>query len=236
MKNVLVTGSCRSIGLKIAEMYAKNGFNVFVTGRNPEKAAKIANSIGAKGFFACDFNDDDACEKLFEAAVKTLGNIDILVNNAGVYECSEIEKARQLDEIINVNFKTPYKLAALCIPEMKKRKFGRIINIGSVSGAIGEAYAVSYSMTKSSYSGFSKALGLEVAQFGITVNTINPGWVETDMTAEDACSADEIVDVVPQKRFVTPEEIAHACLYLTSDHARGITGQSINVCAGISMG
>lgn len=121
---------------------------------------------------------------------------------------------------------------------MKKQNFGRIINIGSISGIVGEAYATLYSMTKSSFIGFSKALALETAQYGITINTIHPGWVDTslihngNMTFED----NELIETIPQRRFIEPSEIASLAEYLASPEAKGLTGQSINLCAGISMG
>ena len=121
---------------------------------------------------------------------------------------------------------------------MKKKNWGRIINIGSISGMVGEANATLYSATKSALSGFTKALALEVAQNNITVNQINPGWVNTPL-ANDALNEEEkqeIIDVTPQKRFIEPIEIAKLCEYLISDNAKGITGQNINLCAGLSIG
>ena len=123
---------------------------------------------------------------------------------------------------------------------MKERKFGRIVNIGSISGVMGEAGASAYSAAKSGLIGMTKALALELAEFNITVNTINPGWVETELgsnSIEDSgFSRDEILDTIPQKRFVEPVEIANLVQYLISDKAKGITGQSINLCAGLSVG
>ena len=125
------------------------------------------------------------------------------------------------------------------IPHMKKNKFGRVINIGSISGVMGEAYASMYSATKAGLIGLSKATGLELAEFGITVNTINPGWVDTELgksSIEDSeFSEEEILESIPQRRFVKPEEIAGLVKYLISEEAKGITGQSINICAGLSV-
>ena len=123
---------------------------------------------------------------------------------------------------------------------MKEQKWGRIINIGSISGVMGEANASVYSASKASLIGFSKALALEIAKDNITVNTINAGWVDTELgnesIDESEFSKEEIMEIIPQKRFVTPEEIAKLIKYLISDDARGITGQSINLCAGLSVG
>jgi NAD(P)-dependent dehydrogenase (short-subunit alcohol dehydrogenase family) len=131
-------------------------------------------------------------------------------------------------------------LSKIAIPYMKKQKFGRIINIGSISGVMGEAHASLYSATKSGLIGFSKAVGLELAEYGITVNTINPGWVDTELgnsSIEDGeFTKEEILDCIPQRRFVEPKEIAGLVKYLISEKAKGITGQSINICAGLSVG
>ena len=123
---------------------------------------------------------------------------------------------------------------------MKANKWGRIINIGSISGVMGEACASMYSATKASLIGLTKAVALELAQDNITINTINPGWVETELgnsSVEDSeFSKDEIIECVPQKRFVEPSEIAEMIKYLISEQAKGVTGQSINLCAGLSVG
>ena len=123
---------------------------------------------------------------------------------------------------------------------MKSKKWGRIVNIGSISGVMGEACASLYSATKSGLIGGTKALALELAGYGITVNTINPGWVETEMGNNSANDGDwtkeEVIECIPQKRFVSPNEIASMVKYLISDDAKGVTGQSINLCAGLSVG
>ena len=126
------------------------------------------------------------------------------------------------------------------IPNMKNKKFGRIVNIGSISGVMGEANACLYSATKAGLIGLTKSTALELAEFGITVNTINPGWVDTELgnaSIEDSeFSKEEILDCIPQRRFVAPVEIAGMVEYLISDKAKGVTGQSINLCAGLSVG
>jgi len=123
---------------------------------------------------------------------------------------------------------------------MKTKGFGRIINIGSISGVMGEADASLYSASKSGLIGATKALALELAEFGITVNTINPGWVDTDLgnfsANEGEFTKEEIVECIPQRRFVEPSEIAGMVRYLISDRAKGVTGQSINLCAGLTCG
>jgi len=119
---------------------------------------------------------------------------------------------------------------------MKVQKWGRIINIGSISGAVGEANASLYSASKAGLIGMTKALALELAEFGITSNVINPGWVKTDLV--DNANLDMIseIDCVPQRRFIEPLEIAKMVEYLICEHAKGVTGQSLNLCAGLSLG
>ena len=123
---------------------------------------------------------------------------------------------------------------------MKSKNSGRIINIGSISGVMGEANASLYSSSKAGLLGLTKALALELAEHNITVNTINPGWVDTELGNESIEQSDftkeEILDCIPQKRFVTPEEVANLVKYLISSEAKGITGQGINLCAGLSVG
>ena len=121
---------------------------------------------------------------------------------------------------------------------MKQNMWGRIVNIGSISGAVGEANASLYSATKSALSGLTKSLALELAQYNITINQINPGWVDTNLS-ESALNEEEkkeTTEIIPQRRFIEPIEIAKLCKYLVSQDAKGLTGQSIKLCAGLSCG
>ena len=146
----------------------------------------------------------------------------------------------EIEKLIRVNLEVPMYIISKALPYMKSQKWGRIINIGSISGVMGEAGASIYSASKSGLIGMTKAIALEVAQDNITINTINPGWVETDLglnSVEDSeFSKDEIIDCIPQRRFVEPKEIADMVKYLISQEAKGVTGQSINLCAGLSVG
>lgn len=231
--NILVTGASKGIGNAIAKELLQIG-NVFVTGRN-EEALK---TIGAKGYCVCDLAIDvhDLQEFIKE------NRINVLINNAGEYIYGAIDSAseEEIGRIFETNLLAPVKLISAAVPFMKTNKWGRIINIGSISGVMGEAYASLYSSSKAGLIGLTKALALELAQYDITVNTINPGWVETELGSNSAdageFSKEEIIECIPQKRFVKPEEIAGLCKYLISDEAKGITGQGINLCAGLSVG
>ena len=233
--NILVTGASRGIGKTIAKSLQSYG-NVYVTARNEEKLKEFGNEM----YFVCDLSKEEDLLKLGDFIQEK--KIDILVNNAGEYTYCGIEDTEisKLNEMLSINLKAPIYLMHSAIPHMKKNKFGRVINIGSISGVMGEAYASMYSATKAGLIGLSKATGLELAEFGITVNTINPGWVDTELgksSIEDSeFSEEEILGSIPQRRFVKPEEIAGLVKYLISEEAKGITGQSINICAGLSVG
>lgn len=234
--NVLVTGASRGIGKAIAQELKLNGYSVFVSARN-EEALK---SLNADGYFVCDLSDKAEMIALGDFIEKN--KIDILVNNAGEYIYSKLDEncLEDLEHIMGVNLRAPMYLSGRAVPFMKAKKWGRIVNIGSISGVMGEACASMYSASKSGLIGFSKAAGLELAEFGITVNTINPGWVDTELgrgSIEDGeFSEEEILDCIPQRRFVSPSEVAGLVKYLISDEAKGVTGQSINLCAGLSVG
>lgn len=231
--NILVTGASKGIGNAIAKELKELG-NVYVTGRN-EQALAVCN---AKGYCVCDLTKD--LDNLAEFIVEN--KIDILINNAGeyIYGAIETSNKEEINEIFQTNLIAPVYLISRAVPHMKSNRWGRIINIGSISGVMGEAYASLYSSSKAGLIGLSKALALELAEYNITVNTINPGWVETELgmnSIEDSeFSKDEIIECIPQKRFVKPEEVAKLCKYLISEDAKGITGQAVNLCAGLSVG
>ena len=231
--NILITGASRGIGNAIFNKLKGKG-NIYITARSEE----ILMSANADGYCVCDLSEDISSLVNF---VKT-NKIDVLINNAGDYIYSNIDKMtyQDIDRIYAVNIVSPTKLISAAVPNMKDNRWGRIINIGSISGVMGEANASVYSASKAGLIGLTKALALELAEYNITVNTINPGWVDTELGNNSINDSDftkeEIIECIPQKRFVTPDEIASYVEYLLSDNARGITGQSVNICAGLSVG
>ena len=241
-KVALVTGASKGIGKAIAKMLSGCGYRVFICARSKDDLQITASEIGAEGFYVVDLTDANACKSLIDYVVNVAGSIDILVNNAGAYVYSPVEKTNEIDieNLLNLNIRAVFLLTKYVVDNMKNNKWGRIINIGSISGVVGEANASLYSMTKSALTGFTKALALELAENNITVNTINPGWVETEL-AENAVvdsnfSYQEEIDMIPQKRFIQPDEIAYLVKYLVSEEAKGMTAQSISLCAGLSAG
>lgn len=231
--NILVTGASRGIGRAIAEELAQTA-QVFVTGRSEANL----KSLKAADYCVCDLSQ--SIDVLVDFV--KVNEIDVLVNNAGEYVYGEIDKMTpaEVDRIFQVNLLSPVKLISAVVPQMKKNKWGRIVNIGSISGVMGEANASLYSSSKAGLLGLTKALALELAEYNITVNTINPGWVDTDLgmsSIEDSeFSKEEIVECIPQRRFVKPVEVAKMVKYLISEDAKGVTGQGINICAGLSVG
>ena len=232
--NILVTGATRGIGKAIADTPMGDN-NIFASVRNEDLLKSYEN------YCVADLATVEGMVKLGEYIQEN--KIDVLINNAGEYlytpvlEGFDIEK---LEHITRLNFEAPLYLISKAVPYMKERGFGRIVNIGSISGVMGEANASLYSSTKSGLIGATKALALELAEYGITVNTINPGWVDTDLgnsSCEDSeFSKEELVEIIPQRRFVEPSEVAGMVKYLISAEAKGVTGQSINLCAGLSVG
>ena len=229
--NILVTGATRGIGKAICENLSGN---IYASGRNKELLSVY------KDYCVCDLTNPQELEKLGNYVIEN--KIDVLINNAGEYIYSSIEDITpsQLEHITKLNLEAPLYLISKAVPHMKSQHFGRIINIGSISGVLGEANASLYSATKAGLIGATKALALELAEYGITVNTINPGWVDTDMgnssSNEGDFTKDEVVECIPQKRFISPAEIAGMVKYLISDEAKGVTGQAINLCAGLTCG
>jgi NAD(P)-dependent dehydrogenase (short-subunit alcohol dehydrogenase family) len=237
MKNVLVTGATKGIGREIALTLAQD-YNVFIVGRNKNELQRLVEESKIKDFIGIDLTSENACLEV----IKKFSDIDILINNAGEYIYKEIDKytTEDIEKLFKINAQIPFLLTSLYSPNMKAKKWGRIVNIGSISAMIGEAGASLYSATKASLCGLSKAVGLELAEYGITVNTIHPGWVDTNLAQESITQSDfsvnEIIETIPQRRFISPNEIANLVKYVISDNAKGLTGQNINLCAGLTIG
>jgi 3-oxoacyl-[acyl-carrier protein] reductase len=238
-KGALVTGASGGIGAAIARALHGCGAKVVLSGTRVDALEKLAGELGA-GAFACSCNltDQTALEALPKQAEEHLGTLDILVNNAGITRDNLFVRMKneEWDEIIAVNLSAPFKLARACVRSMMRRRFGRIITITSVVGVTGNAGQGNYAAAKAGLIGMSKALAQEVASRNVTVNCIAPGFIETPMTAglnEEQKS--RLLGAIPAGRLGQGEDVAAAAVYLASDEAGYVTGQTLHVNGGMAM-
>ncbi|MGB9639453.1 MAG: 3-oxoacyl-[acyl-carrier-protein] reductase [Anaerolineales bacterium] len=242
-KVAVVTGASRGIGRAIAIELARRGAAVVVNFRDNEKAAQeVLNQIeteNGKGIiFKADIAIFQEAQELIKAAVDHFGRIDILVNNAGITRDTLIMmmSEKDWDEVQNVNLKGTFNCSKAALRTMIRQKSGRIINITSVAGQIGNAGQTNYSASKAGQIGFTKALAREVASRNITVNAIAAGYIETDIWANVSEEAKHsLLSLIPLNRKGTPEDIAYAVAFLASDQASYITGQILGVDGGMAM-
>ena len=239
-KIVLVTGASRGIGQAIAINLGEAGATVIGTATSEEGAKNISktfsnNSILGKGM-KLDVTDNNQITDLLKAVTDEFGSVDILVNNAGITRDNILVrmKEEEWDEILNTNLSSVYKMSKAVLRGMMKKKFGRIISITSVVGAMGNSGQANYAAAKAGIMGFTKSLAREVGSRGITVNTVAPGFVQTDMT--DALPDEQkkaLSSQIPMSRLGTVDEIAQAVLFLAGEGASYITAQTIHVNGGM---
>jgi len=237
-KVVLVTGASRGIGKAIANQLKDAGATVIGTATSESGADKISEYLGDKRGQILNVTSDESITALFETIKAEHGGIDILVNNAGITKDNLFMRMKdnEWQDIIDTNLSSVFKLSKAVIRAMMKKRHGRIINIGSVVGSMGNAGQVNYATAKAGLLGFTKSLAREVASRGITVNTVAPGFIDTDMTQTLTDEQKEgIFSQVPANRLGKPEEIASAVLFLASDGAAYITGETLHVNGGMYM-
>jgi 3-oxoacyl-[acyl-carrier protein] reductase len=239
----LVTGGSRGIGRAIALALGGAGATVVATATTDEGAGKISADFRAAGIrgrgLVWQATEPAATEALIEALDGAEGLPTILVNNAGIARDALIlrMKSEDWEQTLQTNLSAVFRLSKACLRRMLKERHGRIINIGSVVGSIGNAGQVHYAAAKAGLVGFSKALAKEVATRNITVNTVAPGFIETDMTrALPEAQREAYLAQIPVGRFGTAEEVASAVLFLASREAGYITGQTLHVNGGMYMG
>lgn len=238
-KVALVTGASRGIGRAIAEQLAALGAKVVGTATSEKGAAAISSYLGDKGCgLVLNVADTASIEQCLEQIKNQFGEIDILVNNAGITRDNLLMRMKDDEwfDIMQTNLTSVYRLSKAVLRSMMKKRFGRIISIGSVVGSMGNAGQTNYAAAKAGVLGFTKSLAKEVASRGITVNAIAPGFIDTDMTKELSDEQKEaIFGQVPANRLGQPEEIAATVAFLASTQAAYITGETIHVNGGMYM-
>ena len=237
MKSVLITGVSRGIGLSIAKEFIQNDYFVFGTSRSKFDLSKALESNNCKHLIV-DVNDRDSIASLMKGIPGEDNTLDCLVNNAGITADQLFIRMKdsEWDDVINTNLTGIFNITKPVSKIMLKQKSGSIINISSVSGLMGNAGQVNYSSSKSALLGFTKSLAKELAPRGINVNCICPGFIESDMTNElTSDQRDQALSQIPLGSFGSDTDIAKLTLFLSSDNAKYITGQSISVDGGMYM-
>ena len=240
-KIALVTGASRGIGKAIATQLAQQGATVIGTATSENGAQAISDYLsefGGKGF-ALNVTDKESVDTTIKAINEAHGGIDILVNNAGITRDNLLIRMKddEWQDIIDTNLTSIFTLSKAVLRGMMKKRFGRIVNIGSVVGSAGNAGQANYAAAKAGVIGFSKSMAREVASRGITINVVAPGFIDTDMTkALTDDQKEAIFKDIPANRLGEPDEIAATVAFLVSDGAAYITGETIHVNGGMYMG
>jgi len=241
-KVAIITGASQGIGKGMAETFSKAGAHVACVSRNKDNLKSVADSLiengGAASFYTCDVSSLDAFQNTIKEIVEAHGSVDILVNNAGVCKDKLIMRMSEDDwnKVININLNGAFNGIKAVSQIMIKQRAGRIINISSIVGLIGNPGQANYAASKAGLIGLSKSAAKELAPRGITVNAIAPGYIATDMTDQITDQAKEnLITKIPLGRIGSPSDIAASALFLASDEAGYITGQTLTVDGGMVM-
>lgn len=240
----LVTGGGRGIGEAIARRLAADGARVIVTGRNQAAIDAVAAELGGVALRAdlADRADTDA----LLARVRDLGRVDVLVNNAGVAESAPLDRTDDAmwDRVLEIDATAPFRLIRGLAPAMVAAGWGRIVNVASNAGVSGYGYTAAYCAAKHAMVGYTRALAVDLARTGVTINAVCPGWVETDMAREavarivaktgrdEAAARATLEGMTPQRRMIQPAEVAHVVAMLCDADARGVHGQTVVIDGG----
>ena len=241
-KVVLVTGASRGIGAAIADTLGKSGYTVIGTATTTSGADSISQRFVDKGILGAgmplNVTDPDSISALLQSVVENFGAPTVLVNNAGITKDNILMRMKEDEwlDVINTNLNAVFRLSKACVRPMTKARWGRIVNISSVVGSMGNGGQSNYSATKAGVEGFSRALAKELGSRSITVNTVAPGFIDTDMTKDlpDA-NKEVLLGQIPLARLGAPEEIAAVVKFLVSDAAGYITVETIHVNGGMYM-
>ena len=238
----IVTGGSRGIGKAVVELLASCGAHVVVNYLRDEDAAvatvNLAHSHGVKAIaIQANVAQLDEAERLVQETVEQFGSVDFLICNAGIWEGAPVELLSEelWDRTVDINLKGTWSVCRAAVPLMKRQRFGRIVIVSSTAGQRGEGNFSNYAASKGGQIAFTKSLAPELGPFGINVNSVAPGWVETEMTADvfaDAAQRESIGKGIPLGRAATPEEIAGPIVFLCSEWANHITGEVLNVNGG----
>jgi 3-hydroxybutyrate dehydrogenase len=251
---VFVTGAAQGIGYEISRKFAEQGAKIVLTDVNEEAVVASANELRGLGFEAigikCDVTKEEEVIAAIDHVISHLGSIDVLINNAGLQHVSYIEDfpTERFELLIKVMLTAPFMLTKHVLPHMKKQGFGRIINMASINGLVGFAGKAAYNSAKHGVIGLTKVTALEAATYGITVNALCPGYVDTPLVRNQLADLaktrgvelervleDVLYPLVPQKRLLTVDEIASYAIFLSSEAAKGITGQAVVIDAGYTV-
>ncbi len=241
-KVVLVTGASRGIGAAIADTLGESGYTVIGTATTTSGADSISQRFVDRGILGAgmplNVTDPDSISALLQSVVENFGAPTVLVNNAGITKDNILMRMKEDEwlDVINTNLNAVFRLSKACVRPMTKARWGRIVNISSVVGSMGNGGQSNYSATKAGVEGFSRALAKELGSRSITVNTVAPGFIDTDMTKDlpDA-NKEVLLGQIPLARLGAPEEIAAVVKFLVSDAAGYITGETIHVNGGMYM-
>lgn len=238
-RKALVTGTTGGIGEAIARKLHARGAIVGLHGTREEKLKALAADLGDNCFiFPANLSDRDAVKNLAETAEKEMDGVDILVNNAGITRDGLFVRMsdQDWDDVLAVNLTAVFLLTRELTHPMMRRRYGRIINISSIVGVIGNPGQTNYCATKAGVIGFSKSLAQEIASRNVTVNCIAPGFIESAMTDKlNDKQKETIMSAIPMKRMGTSDDVAAAAIYLASDEAAFVTGQTLHVNGGMAM-
>lgn len=248
---MLITGAARGIGFAIAKRFAEHGAKVILTDIHKEAVTNAVEQLREQGMeavgFTCDVTVEEAVKSTIEKVVANYGRIDTLVNNAGLQHVAPLESfpTEKFEQLIRVMLVAPFFAIKYVFPVMKQQQLGRVINMASINGLVGFAGKAAYNSAKHGVIGLTKVAALEGAPYGITVNALCPGYVDTplvrnqlkDLAATRNVPLESVLEeviypLVPQKRLLSPEEIADYALFLASDKAKGVTGQAVVIDGG----